>query len=377
MKIDIVTMGRYHLYDLACELTELGHDVRFISGVPRSRLHRHRISKAETKTTFLEVLRLLIRRQKYFQIEKFEEILQVINSKIARRYIRENADIVIGIADNFFEILKNRPTNSLYVLDRGSSHIEQHIKQQIKALDDHGIEKDYFALTERKILRNRFEYEKSDAILIPSEYVRKSFEAHGFDEEKLLVCAYGANEKIFKPGKSQNAKCKYIIYVGALSVRKNVKELIKVAENLPEVYQLYIAGGIEKDVADFAEKLFKLPNVRYLGFKHQNELAKYYTNASALILPSYDEGLAMVQMQALSCGVPIFSTFESGFSDCIEMTSAGKVLQLDSFTQELVEILNNPIKMAEMKEKALLSSSYATWKRYACDVEAKLKGLLR
>lgn len=52
----------------------------------------------------------------------------------------------------------------------------------------------------------------------------------------------------------------------------------------------------------------------------QKELHNYYKQAKIFVLPSRQEGMAMVQMQAIACGLPIVCSMHTGGKDIGELT---------------------------------------------------------
>jgi glycosyltransferase involved in cell wall biosynthesis len=74
----------------------------------------------------------------------------------------------------------------------------------------------------------------------------------------------------------------------------------------------------------------------------QKELIKYYEKAKVFVLPSREEGLAMVQMQALVCGLPIVCSKDTGGRDLKKFLSDEKwVIEMESFD---LEALHNSIE---------------------------------
>jgi len=49
----------------------------------------------------------------------------------------------------------------------------------------------------------------------------------------------------------------------------------------------------------------------YVGQVPRDRLRWYYSQASVLVLPSIEEGLALVLAQALACGLPVVATANS------------------------------------------------------------------
>ncbi len=106
-----------------------------------------------------------------------------------------------------------------------------------------------------------------------------------------------------------------LLFVGNLSERKGVSELLQ-AMALPELaalpmpLALTLAGG--GDVAGYqaqAEALGLGPErVRFAGWSDQAAVAQLMAEADMLVLPSYDEGLPLVILEALANGVAVVCT---------------------------------------------------------------------
>ena len=56
-------------------------------------------------------------------------------------------------------------------------------------------------------------------------------------------------------------------------------------------------------------------NMTHIDPVDQNLLINYYKQAKIFVLPSREEGLAMVQAQALACGLPIVCSMHTGGRD--------------------------------------------------------------
>lgn len=103
-----------------------------------------------------------------------------------------------------------------------------------------------------------------------------------------------------------------VLFVGNLSERKGVADLLQ-ALALPGFdtahTQVCMAGG--GDVAGFesqAQALGLQAWVRFEGWADQDRVAQLMATADVLVLPSYDEGLPLVILEALSHGVAVLCT---------------------------------------------------------------------
>ena len=98
---------------------------------------------------------------------------------------------------------------------------------------------------------------------------------------------------------------KVFISVGALTKRKNHIGAIKFLQNNFSHFK-YIIIGREGDYKDFVMKeVVKDDNVILISYVKNNELYKYYSASDYFLLPSTQEGQALVCLEAFSCGLPV------------------------------------------------------------------------
>ena len=100
-----------------------------------------------------------------------------------------------------------------------------------------------------------------------------------------------------------------VLFLGNLSERKGVTDLLQ-ALALPGFdearLEVSLAGG--GDIDEYQEKARKLGIdgfVRFEGWSDQREVSALMARADVLVLPSYDEGLPLVILEALANGVAV------------------------------------------------------------------------
>ena len=144
----------------------------------------------------------------------------------------------------------------------------------------------------------------ADAVICTSQMVKEeALEYYQADPEKVFVVENGVNTKLFVPQPKTLSPKPRLLYVGALSKRKNVHLLIEAMKLLPKEYQLTVVGRGE-------EKYPSQERVEFVGYVEYPKLPPYYQAADLFVLPSSYEGLPKVVLEALSCGVPVLA---SGF----------------------------------------------------------------
>ncbi len=157
------------------------------------------------------------------------------------------------------------------------------------------------------------EYHQADYILTPSEFVKKSFLEFGFPERKLLKVPFGF-DRLSVDRFSNDSKNFTVLYVGSISVRKGVRYLIEAFKKLQHPNKKLVIVGPRTN-PDGLQGLSIPDNVVFTGSLKGSKLAQAYQTADVFCLPSLEEGLALVLGEALSFGLPIITTLNSGGAD--------------------------------------------------------------
>ena len=129
-------------------------------------------------------------------------------------------------------------------------------------------------------------------------------------ENRVRVMGTGYNSGVFFPDSTVNREPKTIccLFAGKLSEKKGVYSLLASLNHLkhPEKVRLYLAGGCGSQ--EELEKLHHLGEnapcpVTFLGKLDQAALAKQMNSCDVFVLPSFYEGLPLVLIEAMACGM--------------------------------------------------------------------------
>lgn len=144
---------------------------------------------------------------------------------------------------------------------------------------------------------------------------------YGIEKDRIHIIGAGYDNTIFfnnedvKAGKNQKTE---LVYAGKLSYAKGLKELILSMQLLdPARFRLTIAGkgsGAEADEILRQMKASKA-DIRYVGQLSQNELANLFRTSDIFVLPSYYEGLPLVIIEAMACGLKVVVNELNGLRD--------------------------------------------------------------
>jgi len=324
MKITIICKGRFHFYDLARELIQLGHEIHLITTLPGFVAKKFGVPRSSvTSLIFVEIVERIWKYLPKFIKKKFNIQFFMLDffGKRASQKIKKCDILIAGSATALDAIRRGREIGiKLIILERGSTHIKfQHeiLKAEYKK---YGVSS---VITNKKVIaKELIEYQEADYISVPSHFVRDTYLTYGIDKKKLLINPYGVNLYSFKKNKKKsfylnNRNYFTIIHCGTLCLRKGVQYLMKAFNelNLPNS-QLLLIGSMGEDFSEIYS-ILKSKSIYHLGPFRQDELVDYYSIGSVFCLASIEEGLAMVIPQAMACGLPVICTDNSGGSDIV------------------------------------------------------------
>lgn len=199
--------------------------------------------------------------------------------------------------------------------------------------------------------RKEQEYALADMIVANSTYVAGTFVTHGIAEQKIVAIPTGCPPLDSVGGRAGGGTGPLrFLYVGTLSLRKGVPYLLDAWRQVRPGgnAELWMVGSreIPLPTARMPE-----PGVRYLGQLSKDALAHVYREADVLVLPTVCEGMAHVVLEALSYGLPIITTLESGCADFITQGENGWLIpsrNSEALGSALAEALTRRGQLAAM-----------------------------
>lgn len=335
--------GRTHMLDTARELEKFGHTVRFYSYVPTKRAIKYGLKRECSYSLFWFAIPFLA----LFKLVGFKlwnlHIYHYVFDHFTAWYMKP-CDIFIGQSPMHIYSLKQakKRFNAITILERGTSHV----LEQVAILSANPALNGESAMRNKYIKPDLEGYRHADYISVGATHVLHSFTKHGFQKEKIFVNNYGYDISEFEPTTLMGDYD--ILFVGQWGYRKGADLLTEVCKQ--KKYKLLHVGAIA-DVPFPTD----IPSMKHVDSVDQKQLIEHYRQAKIFVLPSREEGLALVQAQAMSCGLPIVCSRKSGGIDLRKYTvSDDWIIELNELT---VTCLIQGI------EKALQMSATQTGKR--------------
>jgi glycosyltransferase involved in cell wall biosynthesis len=352
MRICVGSAGRFHAFDLARQMNRLGHLGRLYTALPRWKVDG---LPQEKVSTFPWLMAPCVAFARFCRTGLPKQIdwmtIDTFGSWVARRL--EACDIFHSLS--CYGLRAHRVARERYgaltVCDRGSSHV---LYQEEIMAEEHSLWKvPYHPVDPRVVERELQEYEECDLITVPSDFVYRTFVERGVAKEKLRLVPYGVDLSLFRPV-AKGDRIFRVIYVGALSLRKGLLYLLQAAEplRLPD-FELWLIGPLDPEIKPFLEKC-KGP-FRYLGAIGRTELFSYYSQCSVFVMPSIEEGLALVQAQAMACGLPVVATTNTGASSVFTDGREGFIVPIRdarAIREKIVYLYEHPDRRDAMARAA-------------------------
>ncbi len=385
MRVTVSVAGRFHAFQLVEQLQKRGYLQRFItSTLNEKRLPNRRLPNAlKDDPDFLKRIREIPLPEylgyalRQLPISDSQSLSYFVKDNLydrsAIQYI-PNSDLFVGWASqSLFQLREAKARGARTIIERGSAHISEQYRLIDEERNRYGVapiqRSRWDRLLEEKQLK---EYHEADFIMTPSEFARQSFLARGFDHDKILKVRYGVDLELFLPFPDRTfSSTPTILFVGAIGFQKGIPYLLETVRNLRakgKPLRLKLIGRMEKDFEGWLRSNPLRSEIdEHIPFVPNNELAIHFRGADVFVLPSVQEGLALVIAEAMACGLPVVATENTGASEFIESGKNGIIVPARS-ANELETAINDLIesrKQAETigKEAALTSQTFS-WEAY-------------
>jgi alpha-maltose-1-phosphate synthase len=355
MRVTQAVFGVFHHFELAHQLHRRNHLEKIYSTWPWARVKREGLPRSLVATfPLLHTTDYLLARTRFYPAWMSASIL-AFNARAFDHWTRrliDPCDAFIAISGaGLLTGRKVQADGGRFICDRGSTH--QRFQEQVMQEEYRRWRVSPPAPTPHIARREAEIYDAADAITVPSSVARRSFLKMGVAPEKVHVIPYGVRLDKFSPalGTPPDPRDSFeVLFAGQIGLRKGVPYLLEAFARLRHPHKrLTLARAVPED---FRQLLATLPteNVTIAGDIPQTELARLMARSHVLVLPSVEEGLALVQGQAMACGCPVIATTATGAEDLFTDGVEGFIVQ-DRDTAALADRLQQLADDAALRQR--------------------------
>lgn len=383
MQIALSTLGTFHMFDLARELHSAQVPAHVYTGYPMFKLRNEHLPSAFIHThPWLHAPYMAWRGRHRLGLalnRLWERADRVSLDRHAAAHMGAY-DLLVGMSGS--SLLSGRAVQARggkYVCDRGSTHIRVQDRLLREEAERWGASPE--PIDPWVVEREEAEYAQADCITVPSSFNVKSFVEQGVPAHKLRRLPYGVNLSKFQPVSAPRAGHFDLLFVGAVCLRKGVPYLLQAFKALRHPHKsLTFAGTVAPGLIELMQQhgLWSA-DFRVLGHVPQPDLKRLMSESHALVLPSIEEGLALVQAQAMACGCPVVASDHTGSEDLFRDGEHGFIVaarDAHALAERLQHLADDEPLRATFGQRALAHvQSAGGWQRYGQQALSIYRGL--
>ncbi len=352
-------------------------------GIPSARIEQQPVR---------EGLRLLSQRLSWTRALRRHErgplcvdrVYRSLDEKVARR-LRAASPPPAGIyayedgACASFEAARERGVHRLYDLPIGYWRSARRIQtEEAERRPDWAATMPALRDSDAKLERKDKELQLAEHIFVASRFTASTLKDAPFALPDPVIVPYGcppvADLRI--PGPSRSARKLKVLFVGSLSQRKGLADLLEAVDSLSAAVELTLIG---RRVAECKPLDAALARHRWIESLPHSRILETMRSQDVLVFPSLFEGFGLVLTEALSQGLPVIATAHTAAPDLIEDGREGFIVPIrdgSAIAAKLELLAGDPERLHAMRLAALERARSSGWDAYESAMAAHLRALV-
>jgi len=230
-----------------------------------------------------------------------------------------------------------------------------------------------------KLERKSRELELADLVVVPSPFVMDSLPEWA-KKKKVVIAPFGTpvsnSEDVIIERNKDNKKPLRVLFAGSMSQRKGLGDLFAAVKLLNNTnIELVVMGKPQASMAFYKNEFH---DFKYEHGRPNDEVLALMRTCDVFCLPSIVEGRALVMQEAMSQGLPLIITPNTGGKDLVIEGKTGFMIPIRSpnvIAEKLNWFLENRSEILEMGKSAKLHAQKYTWENYGNLIVEAIKQL--
>lgn len=221
------------------------------------------------------------------------------------------------------------------------------------------------AFNAASLRREEAEYDAADYIFCPSDFVARTFEERGFPKDKMVRFRYGYDVNIRRPADAGNRIAKdglNVLFAAQCAPRKGLHYALKAWLNssASQNGRFIIVGDFIPGYAEILGSQLSHPGISRLGYR--SDLAEIMYSSDVMVLPSIEEGSALVTYDARAAGCVLLVSDSTG-AVCEHGVNAlvHRAGDVDALAGHFTSLNNDRELLARLRSNSLATANELTW----------------
>lgn len=343
----------------------------------REQLARRRFDVESTKVmtnSFPEFTRLLATRMQWKTLQKrysVDAIYHSLDKKVAKYLEHNNPDTVYCYEDGAeATFLRAKELNIRCVYDLPIAFW----KTSFALMDEESIRYPQWAQTmsgrecsAEKLARKDHEIELADHVICPSQFVYDSLPETIKRSKPCTIARFGCfTGSTYRSRRTPKQSPLRVLFAGSLTQRKGLADVFQAFRQLNRSdIELVVLGSLCAPLEFYKNEYAQF---RYETPRPHSEVLKLMSECDIFILPSLVEGRALVQLEALSVGLPLIITPNTGGEDLVKKDNTTgfmvPIRDADAIENRLNWFADNRSSIDEMKAACIQHATTINWETY-------------
>jgi glycosyltransferase involved in cell wall biosynthesis len=228
-----------------------------------------------------------------------------------------------------------------------------------------------------KRARKTRELELAELVVCPSNFVLESLPQSVRDSKRCVMIPFGSpNASAGEPEGKDHGMPLRVLFAGSMTQRKGLADLFAAIKLIDSTaVELVVMGSPMQPLAWYRERL---PRFTYEAPRPHSEVLRLMRSCDLLVLPSIVEGRALVQQEAMACGLPLIATRNAGADDLITDGETGFLVPIrspEALAEKISWCATNRESTYGMGIAAQRRAAQLTWHGYGEKVLAAIQAL--
>lgn len=198
-----------------------------------------------------------------------------------------------------------------------------------------------------------------DRIFVEKGKSKEELKNIGLSVDRFVIFNQWVDQNRFKPTDKKEAKRELgwenkfiVLFVGRAIPEKGAGILLEASRCLSDNITFVFISNIGPATKDIIAEAIKRKNIIFLGEINPLELHKYYQASDIFCLPSqYEEGVARVISESISCGTPIIASNRGSIPYVLDNRVAILINpEKEEFIKNINLLYSNQVKLQQLTE---------------------------